>query len=92
MGGGWFFNCSGRSAIRAGRFCARGRAPSAEDLPQFFGDVVVHRAGVSLLLGDAQFREFVDQFVSFNLQLPCQHVYADLVHRRKRFACLLSLP
>jgi hypothetical protein len=93
MGGGWFFNYSGRSAVRAGLLRPRGSASSsAEDLAQFLGYIVVHRAGVSLLLGDAQFREFVDQLMSFDLQLPRQHVNADLIHRMKRFDCLLSLP
>jgi hypothetical protein len=67
MIGGWFFNDSGRSAVRTGLLRARGSAASAEDLAQFLGYIVVHRAGVSLLLGDAQFREFVDQFMSFDL-------------------------
>jgi len=92
MSGGCFFNRRGRSAIRAGLFRARESAASAENLAQFLGYIVVHRAGVSLLLGDAQFREFVDQFVSFDLQLSRQHVNADLIHRVKRFDCLLSLP
>jgi hypothetical protein len=91
-GGRGFFDCSGRRPVRAGRLSARGSAASAEDLAEFVGYIVVHRAGVSLLLGDAQFREFVDQFMSLDLQLPRQHVNADLVHRKKRFACFLSLP
>jgi hypothetical protein len=53
MGGGWFFNYRSRSAVRAGLFRPRGSATSAEDLAQFLGYIVVHRAGVSLLLGDA---------------------------------------
>jgi hypothetical protein len=88
MGSGWFFDEGARSAVRAGRFRARASARAAENLAQFIGHIVVHRTGVSLFLGDAKFREFVDQFVSFDLQLPRQHINADLIHRVMRFlAC-----
>jgi hypothetical protein len=87
MCGGWFFNYHGRRAVRARLFRLGGSSRSAEDLAQFLGYIVVHRAGVCLLLGDAQFREFVDQLMSFDLQLPRQHVNADLIHRMKRLDC-----
>src|SRR4029077_19647176 len=92
MGSGWLFDDGSRSTVRAGLVCARAGARSAENLAEFFGYIVVHRTGVSLLLGDAKLWEFVDEFVSFDFQLPRQHVNADLIHRVKRFACLFSLP
>jgi hypothetical protein len=42
MGGSWFFDYSGRCAVRAGLFRACRSAASAEDLAQFFGYIVVH--------------------------------------------------
>jgi hypothetical protein len=56
----WFFGHGGSSAIRAGWFRTRTSARAAENLAQFIGHIVVHRTGVSLLLGDAKFRKFVD--------------------------------
>jgi hypothetical protein len=78
--GNRLFDYRGRSAVRAG-LLRRRSASTTENLAQFFRDIVVDRARVSLLFGDAQFGEFVEQFVSFNLQLARQHVNANLVHK-----------
>jgi hypothetical protein len=43
--------------------------------------VVVQRAGVRLFVGDAQFGELLQYFVSLNFQLPRQLVNSDLSHR-----------
>ncbi len=42
--------------------------------------VVFQRAGVGLLLGDAQFREYFDDGVGFYFQLPGQLVDANFTH------------
>lgn len=78
--GNRLFGDCGRSAVRAGLLRGRCSASAAKNLAQFFRDIVVNRARVSLLFGDAQFGEFIEQFVSFNLQLARQHVNANLVH------------
>jgi hypothetical protein len=48
--------------------------------PQLDRDIFVNRAGVGLFLGNSQFREQLQNFVSFYLQLPSQLVNANLSH------------
>jgi hypothetical protein len=60
---------------------ARRSAAVAENLAQFFGDVVVNRTRVSFLLRYAQFGELLEQLMSFDLEFPRQHVNANLVHK-----------
>jgi len=43
--------------------------------------VVLKRTGVRLFVGDAEFGEPLQYFVSFNFQLPRQLVNSDLSHR-----------
>jgi hypothetical protein len=43
------------------------------------GMVQVERARVSLLLGDTNFREVIDQDLGLDLELPGQLVDADLI-------------
>jgi hypothetical protein len=43
--------------------------------------VVFQRAGVRLLISDAEFGELLQYFVSFDFQLPRQLVNSDLSHR-----------
>jgi hypothetical protein len=49
--------------------------------PQLDRDIFVNRAGVGLFLGNSQFREQLQNFVSFYLQLPSQLVNANLSHK-----------
>jgi hypothetical protein len=49
--------------------------------PQLDRDVLIDRAGVRLLLADAQFGEPVQDLVSFHFQLPGQLVNPNLLHR-----------
>jgi hypothetical protein len=48
---------------------------------QFEDYVVFQRAGVRLLISDAEFGELLQYFVSFDFQLPRQLVNSDLSHR-----------
>jgi hypothetical protein len=48
---------------------------------QFADHVVFQRAGVRLLISDAEFGELLQYFVSFDFQLPRQLVNSDLSHR-----------
>jgi hypothetical protein len=50
--------------------------------PQLDRDVLVDGAGMRLLLGDAKFREQLQNFVSFDFQFPGQLVNANLSHRQ----------
>jgi hypothetical protein len=45
--------------------------------------VLVDGTGVRLLFGDAQLREQLEYFVSFDFQLPRQLVDANLLHRKR---------
>jgi hypothetical protein len=49
--------------------------------PQPLSDVFVDRTRVSFLLGNAELRQHVDDFVGGNLQLPCQLVDANFNHK-----------
>ena len=49
--------------------------------PQLYRDIFVNRAGVGLLLGDTQFREQLQNFVSLYFQLSSQLVNANLSHK-----------
>jgi hypothetical protein len=54
---------------------------AAENVTQLLRHIIVDGTRVSLLFGNAQLREFVQQFVSFDFQLPGQHVNSNLVHK-----------
>jgi hypothetical protein len=58
------------------------RTFEAVQTAQLDGHVFIDRAGVRLLFGDAQFGKAVQDFVSLDLQLPCQLVNANLLHRQ----------
>jgi hypothetical protein len=49
-------------------------------------DIFVNRAGVGLFLGNSQFREQLQDFVSFYFQLPSQLVNANLSHKNSSFS------
>jgi hypothetical protein len=49
--------------------------------PQLDRHILVNRAGMGFLLGDAQFREQLQNFMSFYFQLPSQLVNANLSHK-----------
>lgn len=52
----------------------------AERDPQFIRDVIVDRTGMGLLIVHAEFGKFVEDFVRFHLELPCQLVNPNLLH------------
>jgi hypothetical protein len=58
------------------RFCCR---EPLKVLSHEFGVVQVERARVSLLFGDADFRQVIDQDFSLDLEFSCQLVDADLI-------------
>jgi hypothetical protein len=51
--------------------------------PKLERRVFVDGAGVRLLFGNAQFGEQLQNFVSFDFQLPRQLVNANLLHRKR---------
>jgi hypothetical protein len=74
------FRYSSCGTVGAG-LCGRLTGPStAENAAQLVGHILVDRARVSLLLGNAQLGEFVQQFVSLDFQFPGQDVNTNLVH------------
>jgi len=75
------------------RFCLRRHIGHIMSVvpPQLDRDIFVNRAGVGFLLGNTQFREQLQNFVSLYFQLPSQLVNANLSHknsslRHKRIA------
>jgi hypothetical protein len=54
--------------------------------PQLDRDIFVNRAGMGLFLGNSQFREQVQNFVSLYFQLPSQLVNANLSHKNSSFS------
>ena len=92
FGGVRLFDMRGRSgwrllghrggAIRGALLGPFGRSrAAAENLAQLLRHIIIDRTRVGLLFGNAQLWKFVQQFVSFNFQLPGQHVNANLVHK-----------
>jgi hypothetical protein len=59
----------------------RGSGAAAEKVAQLLRYIIIDRTRVSLLFSNAQLRKFVQQFVSFDFQLPGQHVNTNLVHK-----------
>jgi len=59
----------------------RRRIRAEEFIPQFESNVLIHRAGVRLLLLHAQFGQHFDDNAGFDLKLPSQLVDSDLFHR-----------
>ena len=53
-------------------------SPSGAELLR---QIIIDGTRVRLLFGNAQLWKFVQQFVSFNFQLPGQHINANLVHK-----------
>ena len=79
-GGGLFGRRGGAVGGRLlGSFGGSGAA--AENMAQLLSDVFVDGTRVSFLFGNAQLGKFVQQFVSFDFQLPGQHVNTNLVHK-----------
>lgn len=54
---------------------------TAQVCPYFFRFVFFERAGVSLLLGDSDNREHIQNGLAFNFQFSCQIVDSNLTHR-----------
>ena len=50
-------------------------------LPDYFGHRLINGAGVSLLLGNAELRQHVDDGVRGDLKLPCQLVDSNFTHK-----------
>jgi hypothetical protein len=73
---------NGCGAVRTAQLAPLAACRASEDLAQLLRHVVVDRARVRLLLGNAQLRKLVQQFVSFDFQLPGQYVNANLVHKK----------
>jgi hypothetical protein len=57
------------------------RSVEAVQAPQLEGDVFIDRAGVRLLLGDAELRKPLENLVSLHFQFARQLVDANLLHR-----------
>jgi hypothetical protein len=70
------------AARRMGRFRRlRGRLPrTAQVRPHFFGFVFFERAGVSLLLGDSDYREHIQNGFALDFQFSCEIVDSNLTH------------
>jgi hypothetical protein len=49
--------------------------------PKFQRHVLIHRAGMRLLLLHTQFRQQVDDNAGLDFQFPCQLVDSDFLHR-----------
>jgi hypothetical protein len=58
--------------------CAR---PALHSLPKLFGDVIIDRAGVGLLFGNAELWQHVDDGMRGDLKLPCQLIDSDFAHK-----------
>jgi len=56
------------------------RYRNAETAPQLVGYILVHRAGVGLLFGDAKLRQQVEDNARFDLELSCQLVNSNFSH------------
>jgi len=80
--GAWRFFRRRDGAVRGGLFGPfRGSGAAAEKVAQLLRYIIIDRTRVSLLFSNAQLRKFVQHFVSFDLQLPGQHVNTNLVHK-----------
>jgi hypothetical protein len=53
----------------------------AEMLSELVDDIVVQRAGMRELLGNAEFREHVEYFFRLHLELPRQLINSNLLHK-----------
>jgi hypothetical protein len=70
------------NGYRGVRFLACRRACSTlQSIPDDLLDAFVNRAGVSLLFGDTELGQHVDDEVRWNFELPCQLVDTDFRHR-----------
>ena len=68
---------AGRPGRPAGGLrCAAG----AEAGTDFFRFMVFERTGMALLLGDSNFRKYIENRLTFDFQLPCQIVDSNLAH------------
>jgi len=92
---GWLGNrdCGFGGLWLGGRLCCARRAP-----PDQFRDIVVYGARMSFLLGDAKFRQHLEDGMRGNLELPGQFIDANFAHsydcngpRNRRLANLLRV-
>ena len=49
-------------------------------LPDQFRNIVVYGARMSFLLGNAKFRQHLENRMRWNLELPCQFIDANFAH------------
>ena len=81
------FDRGGRSLrstqVRRGFRVGLERSFVTEKAPQLYGDVVIDRAGMSFLFGNAQFRQLVEDLVGLDFELASQLIDANLTHRTK---------
>jgi hypothetical protein len=76
---GFFFQRN-RGAVARDRWSGSGRGVSGIVAPQSIGHIVVDRAGMGHLLGNAEFVELVDDLARLYFQLPRQLINPDLTH------------
>jgi hypothetical protein len=65
------------------RFFFGPRRQHTEVLPQLDGDILVNGTGVSLLLGNAELRQQLQDPVRLDLKFPRQLVDSDLTHKTR---------
>jgi hypothetical protein len=68
---------SARTRRPAGSLCLAG---SAEAGTHFIRFMVFERTGMALLLGDSDFRKYIENRLTFDFQLSCQIVDSNLAH------------
>ena len=71
------------ASARAGRADSAGAlrcAGGAEAGTHFFRFMVFERTGMALLLGDSDFRKYIENRLAFDFQLSCQIVDSNLAH------------
>jgi hypothetical protein len=79
FGLGRFFDRD-RGAVPRGGWSGRSRRISGIVMPQPIRHVLVDRAGMGHLLGNAEFMELIDDLARLYFQLPRQLINPDLTH------------
>jgi hypothetical protein len=69
-----------RTSWPGGPARTRGRTGCAEAGTHFIRFMVFERTGMALLLGDSDFREYIENGLTFDFQLSCQIVDSNLAH------------
>jgi hypothetical protein len=55
--------------------------PASEKAPELFGDILIDRAGMRLLLCNAEFGQLLKDQMRLDLQVPSQLINSNLLHR-----------